>query len=532
MLNTEQQTISNEIISNVLKGHQMHYLTGDAGTGKTYTALETIKYMQTLPEFKQFTFIKCSPLSKLAKEIGGSTMQSVFAMGGKHILLDNKAYLPNIGNRQVVSVCANTFKKRLAQKNLQGRPLFVYIEEALVASSEELVAVKAILQSLQTPFFILAVGHPLQELRESSVVKRSSDVLWTQYETPSYLPARYDTNNTVHLEPSIFTPQPNWSVKKYMLEQNMRQGETTFGTLLTKCTKENVTDELVDLFIEQDTLDVAYKANLKSYIVENQIANAVYLTPSKLMQDKINAILSVGCTVFYPHIAFGQCAGLAKDFSTDKVTMLDNVVHTVPPKLLSSFKDVWEQLTVPVTNFLKVGSPIIFRQVYQTNDLKIPNGTTGTVISITGTIVKVQLTDTDTLVDVTYTHCHTPKYNGQYIYTVKVLPIMSQVAMTTSKVQGWTASPHQTVIVLVDGDNLNPKPHAYYVALSRATSIDSLKVVITTAKDEVDPIQVVNAMLNFQSTALAFHKSQDTLAARIAELQLKKMELTKKLALS
>jgi hypothetical protein len=453
-------------------------------------------------------------------------MQSLFSIGGKHVLPESVTWLnKNVGGRIPVSVAASKFKQYLTRNNLNNRFLFVYIEEALVASSESLVAVKSILQATKNPFCIFAVGHPLQELRESTTVRTNGKFSWTEYETPSYLPARYSTQNSVHLEPSIFTNQDNWKVNKYVLTQNMRQQGTQLGLLLNKCTKETVTTELLSLFKENKTITILANKDLNKYILKQSALNCVYLTPSKQMQDRINSVLSTGAVAYYPYITMKQYKGYVKSFKDGLVTLLDNTTFTVPTEFLSSFTEVWSSLTVPAANYLKVSDKVIFRQVYRYDNTSVSNGTKGVIIHIDKTNLTVRTENGDTVI-VKYTPCHI----ANNAYTLAVLPIMSQVSLTTSKVQGWTAAPEQTVIVVIDGDNEKPKPHAYYVGLSRARSIEKLKIIITTNQESINTAQVLDSILKFEDTAISFYKNEDEVQARLSELKLKKQALLDKIA--
>lgn len=506
-LTIEQTKLANQIFAD-MENLDWAYITGDAGTGKTVLAQHIADVAAECGHV-----IKCSPIGKIADmiEANGRTLQSVFHMGGKTVLPEEVTYYPGFKGRTNVNVIAQRVAKDWGEQfKLQKGNVFIYIEECMAASAEELHTVKEVLQILRRDchlnFFVLCVGHPIQQVRNFINPQHSRDkVVCYEYDTKAFMPPQYcngmkDGTPIVVTKEPFFTSTDGWVGKEYRLHGNIRQaGDEAFSSILKDIVDSNldIVDDLCDLL-----------GNRIITVKEGELVPEVdtYLTPSVKVENYFNSLVlspeTEGVVTYLPYIDFdGLIKGYVSEYKNNKVK-IDDDWHDVPAKYIHDFREAWNSMPVPINNRMIDHGKVLVRE----NSEFAKNGAMGTISGLTNRSVNVCLATSDSPYTVTYVQSKAvPMCNGEYIFKLQYLPIMSSVAITTGKIQGWTADSDVNIGICIDATNRNPRPHSFYVALSRATSLEQVYIIVSNATDDVDLSTVLTNYLQFDKDCYNFH---------------------------
>jgi ribonuclease HI len=497
-LSPGQQEALERMARGINKGVDLIYLTGNAGTGKSFVMKEFLNQAEEVLD-KDWTILPCAPMGAAAQIAGkainkeGSTLQKVFRILNRAVLPSDCTYLEWMENRFPVGEVANEVGKGFQKQfgALSELNLLVYIEEIMAASAEDLHAVRLVLEYLRLyeglTYCIVGVGHVMQELTDMRTpIILNGEEIGANFRSPAFKPARYQMSAEEVVEvPGVFVNEEDWAVDMIALTENQRQSNSEFGDLLNSWTE----GKLIGAELASMVKVVRYNGQVD---YTDHIKNGRLVITTALSQERLINQMSHGTT---------------------KYSIKVGVPATYTNGVL--VKELINSLPVPSEVRFSVGDKVLIRS----NGPDYANGNKGIVLALGIDTIVVALS-TNTVVEIGYVASkEVPVHEGTPVFSLMYLPVQPMLGITTAKTQGLTIG--DEYVISIDAGAESVKPHAIYVALSRACDASQVTIEIANIgkaihnavtkggdwNEATTDAEILNKVLSYDSDALQFHNS-------------------------
>lgn len=401
-----------------VKEHHNVFLTGSPGTGKSYTLKEIIKFLKgTDTKFAVTASTGCS-----AVLINGQTIHSYIGLG--------------ISNTPIDKIVANIKSKQPKYKQLQELQTLI-IDEISMLDNVTLERIANVLQKIKgnaLPFGgiqVIVVG----DFCQLSPVKGDYCFISPLWKELNF--------TTIYLTQLI---RQKDDVQFQKILQYIRFGKCSQKTF-------NLLDSLKDTKFDNEVPTRLYSLNNDVDQINKYEFKRLYKMNTKKTIEEANIIQ---CTpIITDHLLDALALDSSQTFDVNKDVFRYHAYSTD-----KSIKPTDNQIDLIKGAYVMVTRNINF-------ETGLINGTTGTVTSLTTT--SVCITDINGNRHTVYYHKDVNENNKTY---TKFMPIKLAYAMSIHKSQGATLD-----AIEVDGSSFIFAPGQLYTALSRARSLNSIRLM-------------------------------------------------------